>query len=196
MLRRIRYSKVVDNSLIRQLSSQKCGFKKIAVVGLGLMGHGIAQITAEAGYEVLAIEAQDKALFSGMKRINESLKKSLTKGKSSGTLTEAQVISQQNEIVSRIKTTTKIEDAHDCDLIIEAIEENMDVKLDFYRRLGPLIKPSAIFGSNTSSLPMTTMAMASGNFNKRFFLRFLSLLLSLPVYLSLPFCLSLSTMYI
>ena len=71
-----------------------------------------------------------------------------------------------DETMSRIATTINLSDAHDCDLIIEAIVENENIKIEFYERLGPLIKPSAIFASNTSSLPVTTMAIRSGRPDK------------------------------
>ena len=73
---------------------------------------------------------------------------------------------KHEETMSKIKTTTRLSDAYDCDLIIEAIIENENIKIDFYKGLGPLIKPSAIFASNTSSLAVTTMAIESGRPDK------------------------------
>lgn len=124
--------------------------KKVGVVGLGLMGHGIAQITAQAGYSVLAIEAQDTALKAGMGRIEGSLMKMLEKDAAKGKISTAEVKPKYDQVMSRISTTTSLADAKDCDLIIEAIVEKMDVKVGFYTSLGPLIKPDCIFASNTS----------------------------------------------
>jgi len=148
------------------MMSSSGGFKRVGVVGLGLMGHGITQITAQAGYEVLAIESQDSALSTGMKRIESSLEKTLAREMKKGLLTEGQVKDKHAEIMSRIQTTTKLEQAHDCDLIVEVIVENMEIKMDFFKNLGKIIKPEAVFASNTSSLPVTAMALASGRPDK------------------------------
>jgi 3-hydroxybutyryl-CoA dehydrogenase len=110
------------------------------------MGHGVAQITAAAGYQVVAIENNDAALSVGMKRIEDSLSKVISKDVKKGIHTEAKGKETYNEIMSRIKPTTKISDAEDCDLIVEAILENMDLKLKFYKDLSTVIKPNAIFG--------------------------------------------------
>ena len=146
--------KVSRRMVNRRMNSSSDGIKLVGVVGLGLMGHGIAQITAQAGYKVLAIEAQDAALKAGMGRIEGSLMKMLEKEASKNKIGAAEVKPKYDEIMSRISTTTSLADAKDCDLIIEAIVEKMDVKVNFYKTLGPLIKHDAIFASNTSSLVM------------------------------------------
>lgn len=124
-------------------------------------------VTAQAGFQVLAIEAQPAALDAGMKRIEGSLGKVISKNVSKGIYKdEAEGKAAFDEIMSRVSTSTNIADAHDCDLIIEAIAENMELKLKFYKNLGPLIKPSCIFASNTSSLQITAMSEASGRPDK------------------------------
>lgn len=133
--------------------------KRVGVVGLGLMGHGVAQITATAGYDVIAVESDDKALAVGMERIKTSLDKMVSK-----TMKEESAqakMSKIDSILGNIQPSTNVGTLKDCDLIIEAIIEKEDVKCDFYTKLGPLIKPDAIFASNTSSLPITNMALAS-----------------------------------
>eukprot|EP01041_Mallomonas_annulata_P009264 gene9264-19227_t len=147
-------SKFLSTTII----SPKINFTKISVVGMGLMGHGIVQIAAQAGYSVLAIEESEVAMTSGLKRIFESLNKSIGKDK---TIPDSEKPTKIAEIMSRIATTSKIEDASDSDLVIEAIAENLDLKIKFYTKLGGLVKPEAIFASNTSSLPITQMAEAS-----------------------------------
>ena len=149
--------------VIRDLST----FKTVGVVGLGLMGHGVAQVTAQAGYNVLAIEAQPAALDTGLKRIQGSLQKVIAKDVTKGKYkSEAEGKAAYDEIMSRIKTTTDLKEAKDCDLIIEAIAENMDLKINFYKNLGPIIKKECVFASNTSSLQITEMAIASGRPDK------------------------------
>jgi 3-hydroxyacyl-CoA dehydrogenase len=101
-----------------------------------------------------------------MKRIKGSLGKVISKNVTKGIYKdETEGKAAFDEIMSRVSTTTNIADAHDCDLIIEAIAENMELKLNFYKTLGPLIKPSCIFASNTSSLQITAMSEASGRPN-------------------------------
>lgn len=141
-------------------------FKKVGVVGLGLMGHGVAQVTAAAGYQVLAIEAKPEALAVGMKRIEDSLAKVVARSVKTGKETPEGAKKSYDDIMGRITTSTNVADAADCDLIIEAIIEKEDIKIDFYKKLGPLIKPSCVFASNTSSLAITNMAIASGRADK------------------------------
>lgn len=134
----------------------------VGVVGLGLMGHGVAQVSAMAGFKVIAVEAKDEFLKTGMKRVESSLGKVVSKNVAKGVYDEAGGKRSYEEIMSRISFTTKLEDIKDCDLIIEAIVENIDLKLNFYKTLGPLVKKDAIFCSNTSSLQITQMAKVSG----------------------------------
>ena len=120
---------------IRHMANKK--YQKVGVVGLGLMGHGIAQITAQAGYQVLAIENNQEALNTGMKRIEGSLTKMISKDVQKGKITEADGKKVQSDTMSRFSTSTNLNDAKDCDLVIEAIAENIDLKVNFYKNLGP-----------------------------------------------------------
>jgi 3-hydroxybutyryl-CoA dehydrogenase len=124
--------------------------KKIGVCGCGQMGAGIAEVAAKAGVEVIAREINEDLLKKGLGRVEKSLAKAVEKGK----LDEA----SKGSILSRIKGTTRLEDLADCDLICEAIVENMDEKLKIWRALDGMVKKDAIFASNTSSLSITEMA--------------------------------------
>lgn len=135
--------------------------KKVGIVGLGLMGHGIAQITAQAGYQVIGIETNSNSLTNGVQRIEQSLKKVIQKDIKLKKITDEEGTLNFNEIMSRLHLTTDLDSAYDCDLLIEAIIENMDIKLKFYNDISKKIKPDAIFASNTSSLQITSMALAS-----------------------------------
>lgn len=128
--------------------------KKVGCVGLGLMGHGIAQAAATNGFEVVAYEEQDKFLESGKSRISGSLSKMVQREK----LTQ----DQMNSILSNIKYTTDASDLSDVDLVVEAVIENMDLKKDLYKMLNEHCKEDALFASNTSSLSITEMAAVSG----------------------------------
>jgi len=135
--------------------------KKIGVVGLGLMGHGIAQVVSEAGYSVIAVETQQSFLDKGMERIKQSLSKQAEKKVAKGadkTAAEQHVTSA----LQRLQPSTDLSLLKDCDIVIEAIIENMDEKKKLAHNLGKITKQTAILASNTSSLPIIDIAKASG----------------------------------
>jgi len=134
--------------------------KKVGVLGCGLMGAGIAQTAATAGYETIVREVSDDLIAKGFGGIEKSLAKFAEKG----TLKES-----ADEIRGRLRGTTKFEDLSDCDIIIEAIVENLDTKRETYLRLDDLCKPETIFASNTSSLSITQMmSVTSAERQQRF----------------------------
>jgi 3-hydroxybutyryl-CoA dehydrogenase len=123
--------------------------KKVGVLGCGLMGSGIAQVAATAGFETVVKEVSDDLIARGFGGIEKSLAKFAEKG----TITS----DQQQEIRGRLSGTTSFKELSDCDIIIEAIIENLDEKRSTYRQLDELCKPETIFASNTSSLSITEM---------------------------------------
>lgn len=124
-------------------------------------------MSAAVGYNVIAVESNDEALARGMKRIEDSLGKVIAKDTKKGVYaSEAEGKAAYNAVMAKISTSTDVASLKDCDLIVEAIIEDEKIKCDFYTNLGPLIKPDAIFASNTSSLPITSMANASGRADK------------------------------
>ncbi|HEY0081288.1 MAG TPA: 3-hydroxyacyl-CoA dehydrogenase family protein [Pyrinomonadaceae bacterium] len=127
--------------------------KKVGVLGCGLMGSGIAQTAAAAGFEVVVREVSNELCERGFKGIEKSLAKFAEKG----TITA----DQQREIRGRLTGTTEFAALADCDIIIEAIIENLDTKRDTYSQLDALCKPETIFASNTSSLSITEMMTAT-----------------------------------
>jgi 3-hydroxybutyryl-CoA dehydrogenase len=135
--------------------------KKVGVLGCGLMGSGIAQTAASAGFDVVVREVSDELCERGFAGIDKSLAKFAEKG----TITA----DQQREIRGRLKGTTKFADLSDCDIIIEAIIENLDTKRDTYRQLDELCKPETVFASNTSSLSITEMMTATSPERQRRF---------------------------
>lgn len=127
--------------------------KKVGVLGCGLMGSGIAQTAATAGFETIVRETSDELCEKGFAGIEKSLGRFAEKG----TITAE----QQTEIRGRLTGTTRLEDMNDCDIIIEAIIENLDLKRDTYRQLDAICKPETIFASNTSSISITEMMTAT-----------------------------------
>ena len=133
--------------------------EKVGVVGCGLMGAGIAEICAKSGYGTIAREVNDELLTKGLDRIGRSLDKAVSKGK-----LEAD---QKEEALGRLTGTTDLEDLADCDLVVEAIVENLEHKRELYTALDGIAKKTGVFASNTSSLTITEMAMAT-NRTERF----------------------------
>jgi 3-hydroxybutyryl-CoA dehydrogenase len=126
--------------------------KKVGVLGCGLMGSGIAQVAATAGFDVTVLEVEQKFLDKGFAGIEKSLAKFAEKG----TIKES-----PQAIRARLKGTTNKQDLADRDIIIEAIIENLDEKKKMYSSLDPIVKKDAIFASNTSSISVTEMMTAT-----------------------------------
>lgn len=127
--------------------------KKVGVLGCGLMGSGIAQVAATAGFQTVVREVSDELIQKGFSGIEKSLAKFAEKG----TVTAA----QQQEIRGRLNGTTTFDDLADCDIIIEAIIENIEEKRATYKQLDQICKPETIFASNTSSISITEMMTAT-----------------------------------
>jgi len=127
--------------------------RKVGVVGAGLMGHGIAQVTAAAGSEVVLREVDDAALAKGVGRIEKQLARTVEKGKATQDDADA--------VRGRIHGTTDYADLADCDLVIEAITEDLGAKLAMWREVDPIVKPEAFLATNTSSLAVIDQAAAT-----------------------------------
>jgi 3-hydroxybutyryl-CoA dehydrogenase len=127
--------------------------KKVGVLGCGLMGSGIAQVAAQAGYETVVREVEQKYLDKGLGGIQKSLGKFVEKGK----MQQADM----DACVGRLKGTTTLQDLADCDIIIEAIIENAELKKETYAELDRIVKKEALFASNTSSLTITELSVAT-----------------------------------
>ena len=126
---------------------------KVGVAGCGLMGHGITQVSAEAGYDVVVTESSQDRLDAGINKITKQLGRAVEKGKIEQ--------SAADEIVGRIHPTLDLNDFADCDLVIEAITENLDLKLELWKQLDEIVKDEAYFATNTSSLPVINQAAAT-----------------------------------
>ena len=126
---------------------------KVGVLGCGLMGHGIAQICAQAGWEVVVREADEGALEKGLGKIDKQLGRAVEKGRLEQGDADA--------IRARIDGTMDYADLADCDLVIEAITENLDRKLEMWGEVDGIVKDDAYFASNTSSLAVADQAAAT-----------------------------------
>jgi len=127
---------------------------KVGVVGCGLMGHGIAQVSAQSGYEVVVREVDQATLDRGLGRIDKQLGRAVEKGKLEQGDADA--------VRARITGTLDYGDLAGCDLVVEAITEDLGRKLEMWREVDALAKPEAVFATNTSSLPVIDQAAATG----------------------------------
>jgi 3-hydroxybutyryl-CoA dehydrogenase len=123
---------------------------RLAVIGSGLMGSGIAQVSAQAGWQVTMRDVNDASLNRGRAAIEESLTRFAVKGK----IAEADV----DATLSRITTTTDLDAAADADVVVEAIFEKIEAKHDVFKQLDKICKEGAVLGTNTSAIPITQIA--------------------------------------
>jgi len=127
--------------------------KQVGVIGCGLMGSGIAQVSAQAGFPTVVIEANQAFLDKGLGGIRKSLESLVAKAKVDERA--------KDETLGRLKGSTQLEDLKDCDLVIEAITENQPLKNETFARLDAICRPHALLASNTSSCNITAMAAAT-----------------------------------
>jgi 3-hydroxybutyryl-CoA dehydrogenase len=127
--------------------------KQVGVLGAGLMGHGIAQVAAQAGYDVVLREVDEATLQKGIAKIEKQLARAVERGKMEE--------SEQSEVRGRIRGSVDYGDLADCDLVIEAITENLPLKLEMWREVDAIVKPEAIFATNTSSLAVIDQAAST-----------------------------------
>jgi len=124
--------------------------QRIAVLGAGQMGHGIAQVAAQAGYTVLLRDVKQEFVDRGLDGIRRNLARAVSKGR----MEQAAM----DETLARVSGTTELKDLAESDLVIEAIVEDEDIKKQVWRELDSIVKADAIFASNTSSIPITLLA--------------------------------------
>jgi len=127
--------------------------KTVGVLGCGLMGSGIAQVCAQAGYDTIVREVSDELVQRGIGGIDKQLGRAVEKGKMAA--------EDRDAMRSRLRGTTKLDDLAGCDIVIEAVVENLELKNEMWRTLDGLCGPETIFASNTSSLTIADMAAAT-----------------------------------
>jgi len=126
---------------------------KVGVLGAGLMGSGIAEVCAKSGYETVVREVSDELARKGIGRIESSLAKAVERGKLAA--------GDRDAALGRLAATTRLEDFAGCDLVIEAVVENLEAKIEIFRALDAICGETAIFCSNTSSLTITELSAAT-----------------------------------
>jgi 3-hydroxybutyryl-CoA dehydrogenase len=128
--------------------------KKIGVIGAGTMGNGIAQVAAQIGCEVIMRDVEERFVQNGLKNIDRFLSKGVEKGK----MTEE----QKGAVLGRVKGTTSMADLADVDFVIEAVIENMDLKRSVFKELDGICRADVVLATNTSSMSITEIAVATG----------------------------------
>jgi 3-hydroxybutyryl-CoA dehydrogenase len=132
--------------------------KKVGVVGAGIMGAGIVQVSAQSGYQVVVSEINDALLQKGLGTVDKFLARSVEK--------EKMTAAEKDEVMGRITGTTDVKDFKDCDLVVEAAIENLELKKQVFKQLDEVCPPHALLTSNTSSMTITDMAAATKRMDK------------------------------
>ena len=126
------------------------GINSIGILGAGTMGGGIAQVVAQAGFKVAILDLSEALVKGGVEKIEKTLSRSIEKGKLSS--------KEKEDILQRIKPSVHIEELKDSELIIEAVFEDLELKINLFKKMDTLCPPETIFASNTSTLSITQMA--------------------------------------
>jgi len=132
--------------------------RKVGVVGAGIMGAGIVQVSAQSGYQVVVSEINDALLQKGLGTVDKFLARSVEK--------EKMTAAEKDEVMGRITGTTDVKDFKDCDLVIEAAIENLELKKQVFKQLDEICPPHTLLTSNTSSMTITEMAAATKRMDK------------------------------
>lgn len=140
--------------------------KRIFIQGAGTMGNGIAQVSAQAGFEVFMMDLSMELIQKGMNSIEKSLQRGIDKGKMR--------VEEKSVILSRIKPVTDIKEAKGADIAIEAVFEDLEIKKKVFKALDEVCPPHAILASNTSALPIAAMASATKKPDKVLGLHFMN----------------------
>lgn len=128
--------------------------ERVGVIGTGTMGNGIAQVFAQQGFSVVMVDVKQEFLDRAKANIDGSLQRLVKKDKLSA--------EQATEILSRLSLATELETVRDADFVVEAVTENLEIKLALHANLGRILRPEVVIGSNTSSIPITRLGKASG----------------------------------
>lgn len=147
--------------------------KNVAVVGVGVMGRGIVQAIAQAGFDVIAVEKDEESLNFAKEKLEEALDYEIQRW--------ALTKSEKKSILSRIEWTTNIEDVKECELVIEAVDEDFELKRKIFKKLDEICPPHTIFVSNTSTLSLTKISEATKRPDKIIGMHFLNPVPKIPL---------------
>ncbi len=158
---------------IKPSSGDSQRIKNVAVVGIGIMGRGIVQAIAQAGFDVIAVEKDEETLKIAKEKLEEALDYEIQRW--------AMTKSEKKSLLSRIEWTTDIEDVKECDLVIEAVDEDFDLKKTIFKKLDQICPPETIFVSNTSTLSLTKISEVTKRPDKIIGMHFLNPVPKVPL---------------
>jgi 3-hydroxybutyryl-CoA dehydrogenase len=170
----------VNRSVLREIldeikpsSSERQRIKNVAVIGVGVMGRGIVQTIAQAGFDVIAVEKDEESLNLAKEKLEEALDYEIQRW--------AMTKSEKKSILSRIEWTTEIEDVKECELVIEAVDEDFELKKAIFKKLDQICPPHTIFVSNTSTLSLTKISEVTKRADKIIGMHFLNPVPKVPL---------------
>ncbi len=158
---------------IKPSSGDSQRIKSVAVIGIGVMGRGIVQAIAQAGFDVIAVEKDEESLKFAKEKLEEALEYEIKRW--------AMTKSEKKSLLSRIEWTTDIEDVKECDLVIEAVDEDFELKKSIFKKLDQICPPTTIFVSNTSTLSLTKISEVTKRPDKIIGMHFLNPVPKVPL---------------
>lgn len=156
-----------------KLNNDSDAINKVAIIGAGIMGQGIAQTLSGSGIEVLLVEKDEQSLEAAKNNLSASIDREIKRW--------AMTSSEKKAILSRIIWTYNIDDVAECDIIIEAVDENFELKTSIFKKIDAIAKPETIFVSNTSTLSLTKIAEATKRQDRVIGMHFLNPVPKIPV---------------
>lgn len=169
--RKIKLQDLIDEMPLPQVESER--IESVGIIGGGIMGTGIAQAASQAGLDVIIVEKDEESAERSKKRLNESMDREIQRW--------GMTISEKKAILQRIKWTTDITEVKECDIIIEAVDEDLKLKQEIFRKLDSICPPETIFVSNTSTLSLSKIAEGTTRGHKTIGMHFLNPVPKIPV---------------
>jgi 3-hydroxybutyryl-CoA dehydrogenase len=169
--KKIKLQDLIDEMPLPQVESER--IETVGIIGGGIMGTGIAQAASQAGLDVIIVEKDEESAEKSRKRLNESMDREIQRW--------GMTISEKKAILQRIKWTTDINEVNECDIIIEAVDEDLKLKQEIFRKLDAICPPETIFVSNTSTLSLSKIAEGTTRGKKTIGMHFLNPVPKIPV---------------
>lgn len=169
--KKLKLQDLIDQMPITQLETER--IETVGIMGGGIMGMGIAQAASQAGLDVIIVEKDETSAEQSKKRLSESMDREIQRW--------GMTISEKKAILQRIKWTTDINEVKECDIIIEAVDEDLKLKQEIFKKLDSICPPDTIFVSNTSTLSLSKIAEGTSRGDKTIGMHFLNPVPKVPV---------------
>ncbi len=169
--KKLKLQDLIDEMPITQVETER--IETVGIIGGGIMGMGIAQAASQAGLDVIIVEKDEASAERSKKRLSESMDREIQRW--------GMTISEKKAILQRIKWTTNINEVKECDIIIEAVDEDLKLKQEIFKKLDSICPPETIFVSNTSTLSLSKIAEGTSRGDKTIGMHFLNPVPKVPV---------------